>query len=92
MVTIIRIKDTKQKTMPVMDAALSGAVENAVMPSMAYPNSFQKDHFVFPCLRSMFSYSTHLVLNPTQPKMPLEKRLYSESERIASTTCRFIRR
>ena len=62
------------------------------MPSMEYLNSPQKDHFVFPAARSIFSYGSHFVLKPTQPKIPLENRLYSLIATIASTISRFIRR
>ena len=45
-----------------------------------------------PAARSTFSYSRYLVRNPTQLKMPLEKRLYSFIERMESTICRVIKR
>ena len=64
----------------------------AVIPSMEYTSSFQKFHLVSPLARSTFSYSSHLVLKPTQPKIPLVKRLYSRMDRMASTICLVIRR
>lgn len=57
-----------------------------------YTRSFQKFHLVSPLARSTFSYSSHLVLKPTQPKIPLVKRLYSRMDRMASTICLVIRR
>ena len=68
----------------------SGTVENATIPSREYFKSFQKDHLVSPALLSTFSYSNHFVLKPTQLKIPLEKRLYSFTSRIASTIWRVI--
>ena len=44
----INKKDTKQKIIPRTDAKISGVVEKAVIPSIAYLNNFQKDHFVSP--------------------------------------------
>ena len=84
------ITATPQRAIPPKEASASGATEKAVMPSIEYLNSFQTDHLVSPAARLMFSYSSHLVLKPTQPKMPFEKRLYSVTLRIASTTCRVI--
>ena len=43
----------------------SGTVVNAITASMEYLNSCQTDHVVSPAALSMFSYSIHLVLNPT---------------------------
>ena len=60
--------------------------------SREYTRSFQKFHLVSPLARSTFSYSSHLVLKPTQPKIPLVKRLYSRMDRMASTICLVIRR
>ena len=60
------------------------------MPSMEYLNSPQKLHFVSPATRSTFLYGSHFVLKPIQPKMPLEKRLYSHIATMASTISRFI--
>ena len=54
------------------------------MPSSAYLQSDQKLHFVSPATRSTFSCSIHLVLKPTQAKIPFEKRLYSLSNKIES--------
>ena len=70
----------------------SGAVEKAVMPSMEYRSSLRKLHFVSPATRSRLTYSSQCVLNPTQEKMPLEKRLYSLMDRMASTMRRVIKR
>ena len=65
-------------------------IENAVIPSNAYLNNFQKDHFVSPATLSTFSYSIHFVSNPTKLNNPFEYLLYSFKEIIASTTCLFI--
>ena len=43
---------------PNQDAICSGALEKLMMPSMAYPNSFQKFHLVTPAARSTFSYAS----------------------------------
>ena len=43
-------------------------------------------------VKGIYSYSSHLVLKPTQPKIPLVKRLYSRMDRMASTICLVIRR
>ena len=56
--TIIRIINknaTKQNNNPIIEENISGAVEKAVIPSNAYLNNFQKDHFVFPATLSIFS-------------------------------------
>ena len=37
-----------------------------------YINNFQKDHFVFPATLGLFSYSSHLVLKPTNENNPFE--------------------
>lgn len=50
--------------------------------------SWRRDHLVSPADRSTFSYSSHSVLNPTQLKIPLEKRLYSLICNTASTIFR----
>ena len=39
----------------IIEENISGAVEKAVIPSNAYLNNFQKDHFVFPATLSIFS-------------------------------------
>ena len=70
---------------PSIDERASGIVENAVIPSREYKNNFQKDHFVSPATLSTFSYSIHLVLNPTQPKIPFENQLYSPISIMALT-------
>ena len=90
MIKMIATNATRQNTIPITDAITSGAVEKATMPSKAYRNNFQKDHFVSPADRSIFSYSSHFFRKPTQPKIPLEKRLYSPMLKIAFTTLRFI--
>lgn len=90
--TAIKINATMHSSTPSTLASASGAVENATMPSSEYRNSFQNDHLVSPATRSTLTNGTHLVLKPTQPKMPLEKRLYSRMDRIASTITRRIKR
>lgn len=59
---------------------------------MEYLNSFQRDHFVSPAARSTLWYSSHFVLNPTHPNRPLENRLHSLSESMASAIFLFIMR
>lgn len=44
----IKIPATTQNKNPTIEAIARGAVENAVIPSKAYLNNFQKDHFVSP--------------------------------------------
>lgn len=73
-----------------MDDNINGVVEKAVIPSSAYLNNFQNDHFVSPATLSTFSYSIYFVLNPTKLNNPFEYLLYSFSEIIAFTTCLFI--
>ena len=92
MINMIIKKAMIQNSTPTKEAIRSGAVENAVIPSREYTRSFQKFHLVSPLARSTFSYSSHLVLKPTQPKIPLVKRLYYLMDRIASTICLVIRR
>ncbi len=77
MMTIIQVRATRQNNIPITDAMANGTVEKATIPSKEYKKSFQNDHLVSPATRLTFSYSSHFVLNPIQPKMPLEKRLYS---------------
>ena len=79
-----------QTTTPISDTIVSGTVENAMIPSNAYRNNFQNDHFVSPAARSTFSNSIHFVLNPTHPKIPFVNRLYYGMERIALTISLFI--
>ena len=58
---------------PKITGISKGAVEKAIMPSMEYKRSFQNDHLVSPATRSIFLYSSHLILNPTHPNMPFER-------------------
>ena len=81
-----------QKRIPKTDAIINGRVEKAIIPSREYKNNPINDHFVSPATRSTFSKAIHFVLNPTQPKIPFEKRLYSPISNIESTICRVIRR
>ena len=92
---IIKITATKDNTVmniPNQDANANGACEKLIIPSIAYLNSFQKFHFVSPATRFTFSYGSQHVRNPIQPKIPLEKRLYSPISTIASTISRRISR
>ena len=59
---------------PSIDERASGIVENAVIPSREYKNNFQKDHFVSPATLSTFSYSIHMEIKPTQPKIRNQQR------------------
>ena len=56
-INMIIIKAITQNNTPTNEAIKSGAVENAVIPSREYTNSFQKFHLVSPLARSTFSYS-----------------------------------
>ena len=91
-ITAIIIKESTQNSTPTTEANESGATENPVIPSTEYLNSFHMDHLVFPAERSILSYCSHFVRNPTQPKIPFEKRLYSLISRTACTIFRFISR
>lgn len=62
---ITRMKEAIQRRTPRKAEMVSGTVEKATMPSMAYLKSFQNDHLVSPAARLIFSYSSHLVLKPT---------------------------
>ena len=73
---------TTQNINPNTEDNINGTVENAVIPSKAYLNSFQNDHFVSPATLSTFSYSIHFVLNPTKLNNPFEYLLYSLKEII----------
>ena len=42
----------KQNMIPAIELIANGAVENATIPSSAYMNNFQKDHFVSPATLS----------------------------------------
>lgn len=92
MIKIIIRNAITQKNTPMTDASIKGTVEKAVIPSREYKNNFQKFHFVSPLARSTFSYSSHLVRNPTHPKMPLVNLLYSFIAMMASTICLVISR
>ena len=83
----ISINDIRQLIIPSTEASASGMVEKAVMPSIEYRNSFQKDHAVVPAARSTFSYSIYFVLYPTQLNIPFENLLYSFTDKIESTIC-----
>ena len=91
-ITAIIIKESTQNSTPTTEASESGATENPVIPSTEYLNNFHMDHLVFPAERSILSYCSHFVRNPTQPKIPFEKRLYSLISRTACTIFRFISR
>ena len=60
-IKIIIINEIKQKKIPAIELIANGAVEKATIPSSAYINNFQKDHFVSPATLSIFSYSNHFV-------------------------------
>ena len=66
----IKIAETNVKSKPKTELIASGAVEKAVIPSKAYLNNFQNDHFVSPATLSTFSYSIHFVSNPTKDVKP----------------------
>ena len=68
MIKIRNANATKSIKIPTNDANAKGFVENPIMPSIEYLNSFQKDHFVVPATLSIFSYSNHFVLKPTHGK------------------------
>ena len=91
-ITIRARKETPVMLVPNQEAMVSGACEKLMIPLMAYLNSFQKFHLVSPATRSIFLYGSQRVLKPIHPKIPLEKRLYSLMETMASTILRFIRR
>ena len=88
--TIAANTSNTNNPIPNLTIAYSGANVKAMIPSMAYTNNFLKFHLVSPAHLSIFSYSNHFVLYPTQLKIPLEKRLYSFIERIESTIHLFI--
>ena len=75
----------RQNSSPMIDEKTSGTMEKPTIPLIEYLSSERKFHLLFPAARSTFSYEMQWVLNPTQEKMPLEKRLTSLSERTAST-------
>ena len=69
-INIIAINATIQNIKPIIDENINGVVENAVIPSNAYLNNFQKDHLVSPATLSTFSYSIHFVSKPTKLNNP----------------------
>ena len=71
-ITIIIINAMKQNRTPKNAAMVNGTVVKATIPSMAYLNNFQKDHFVSPATLSTFSNSNHFVLYPTKLHNPFE--------------------
>ena len=73
---IIIINAIRQLNMPRREAKASGAVEKAKIPSSEYENNLLNDQAVVPAALSTFSYSIYLTLNPTQLKIPFEKRLF----------------
>ena len=89
--TIMTKANTQDKSPPIK-AIFSGASEKFTIPSIEYLKRDQKFQEVSPATRSTFLYSRYSVSNPTQAKIPLENRLYSDSSRMASTMGRRIRR
>ena len=85
-IKIMKIKDTIEKIIPNNVEIDNGTVENATIPSIEYLNKDQRDQWESHSTVSMFSYSSHFVLYPTQLKMPFENLLYSFSSNIESTT------
>ena len=47
-IMIIIMKEIIQKRIPAIELIAKGAVEKATIPSIAYRNNFQNDHFVSP--------------------------------------------
>ena len=86
------ITEAKNDKIPHPVANFNGKLEKLMMPSQEYFKSFLKLHFVCPATLSMLSYDNQYVLNPIQPKIPFEKRLFSHIDTIASTISRFIKR
>ena len=89
-IAIIAITATKHKIMPNTNINDNGLVENATIPSSEYLNNFQKFHFVSPAFLSMFSYSNHFFLKPTQLNIPLENLFTSGISKTASHIVLFI--
>ena len=56
----MNIKAIIKNRIPKTVAIVKGRVVNATIPSIAYLNNFQNDHFVSPATLSTFSYSNHL--------------------------------
>ena len=71
-IKIIMQNAMKQNIIPVKEIMASGTVEKATIPSIAYVNNFQNDHFVFLATLGVFSYSNHFVFYPTNWNNPLE--------------------
>lgn len=84
-IKIIMTKAKIQDNSPPIKAIFSGASEKLTIPSIEYLKRDQKFQDVSPATRSTFLYSKYSVSNPTQAKIPFEKRLYSDSSSIAST-------
>ena len=82
-----KLKEQYKLDNPINVDKTNGNVEKAVIPSIEYMNNFQNDHFVFPATLSIFSYSNHFVLNPTQVKIPFENLLYSFISKMLSVIC-----
>ena len=77
----------KKKIIPIIEDITNGTVENAVIPSNAYLNNFQKDQCVSPATLSTFSYYNHFVSKPTKLNSPFEYLLYSFILNIAFNIC-----
>lgn len=82
----INIRDTIKQIILRMEVKGNGIVEKAIISSMEWRKSFQKDHFVSPVIRWMFLYSNHFILKPIQPQIPLEKQLYSFKDKSELST------
>ena len=65
MINIINANAIMEKRIPKNVDIDNGMVENATIPSIDYANNPQNDQLVSPATLSMFSYSSHFVLNPT---------------------------
>ena len=91
-IRITMIKAKIQDNSPPIKAIFSGASEKLTIPSIEYLNRDQKFQDVSPATRSTFLYSRYSVSNPTQAKIPFEKRLYSDHSIMASTMGRRIKR
>ena len=69
----INIKDIRENKTPKNVEIDNGIVEKLTIASMEYLNNPQNDQLVSPIALSTFSYSIHLVLNPTHSNNPFEK-------------------
>ena len=76
-ITARKSSETTVIIMPNSEDKYSGVWEKLIIPSSAYLHRFQKFHFVSPATRPTFSNGIQYVRNPTHPKIPFEKRLYS---------------